>query len=137
MSIDERSFVVLVNPPEQRDLTMQYLCLIYGDEQVQQNMSDAERQAYMGGYFSFTQSIKESGAFLAGEALTPAATATSVRVRDGKVLQTDGPFAETKEVLGGFYMIEAADLDAAVEIASRIPTAKHGTIEVRPVMVWE
>lgn len=116
---------------------MQYLCLIYGDEQVQQNMSDAERQAYMGGYFSFTQSIKESGAFLAGEALTPAATATSVRVRDGKVLQTDGPFAETKEVLGGFYMIEAADLDAAVEIASRIPTAKHGTIEVRPVMVWE
>ena len=128
-------FVVLMNPlPEHTD--MQYLCLIYSDGTHQQSMDEAAQQAYMGAYFSFTKAIQESGNFLAGEALHGVETATSVRVRDGKVVSTDGPFAETKEFLGGFYMITAADLDEAIEIASRIPTAAHGTVEVRPVMTF-
>lgn len=116
---------------------MQYICLIYSDESIQQDMSPDEAGAYYKGYMDFTKAIVESGEFKAGDALHPVATATSVRVRDGKVLTTDGPFAETKEALGGYYLIEAADLDAAVAIAARIPTAKHGTIEVRPIQVFE
>jgi len=116
---------------------MQYLCLIYGNEAHQQAMSADETKAYMGAYADFTGSIRESGHFIGGDALQPVATATSVRVRDGKTLLTDGPFAETKEQLGGYYLIEAADLDEATAIAARIPTAKHGTIEVRPLMVWD
>lgn len=116
---------------------MQYLCLIYADEATQQGMSDAQRGEYMSGYVAFTADIREKGQMIAGDALQSVTTATSVRVRDGKVLTTDGPFAETKEQLGGYYLIEADNLDTAIEIASRIPTAKHGTIEVRPIMVWE
>jgi len=116
---------------------MQYLCLIYADENNQASMSDQDRGAYMKAYFDFTQAIIQSGNFKAGEALHPVSTATSVRVRDGKVLHTDGPFAETKEALGGFYLVEAADLDEAIAIAARIPTAKHGTIEVRPIMKFD
>ena len=116
---------------------MQYLCLIYDDGTAQAEMSEEERGAYMASYFDFTQAIIQSGNFLAGEALHPTSTATSVRVREGKVLATDGPFAETKEMLGGFYMVEAADLDEAIAIAARIPTAKHGTIEVRPIMKFD
>ncbi len=116
---------------------MQYLCLIYSQEAIQQNMTADERGAYMQGYMDFTKDISEKGHMVAGDALEPVATATSVRVRDGKVLTTDGPFAETKEQLGGYYLIEANDLDTATEIASRIPSAKHGTIEVRPIMVWD
>jgi hypothetical protein len=127
-------FVVLMNPSFSEHNDMQYLCLIYSDGTHQQSMDEAAQQAYMGAYFSFTKAIQESGNFLAGEALHGVDTATSVRVRDGKVVSTDGPFAETKEFLGGFYMITAADLDEAIEIASRIPTATYGTIEVRPVM---
>lgn len=115
---------------------MQYICLIYGEEDVQQNMSPEEQGAYIAAYRDFTADIVGSGNFKAGEALHPVAAATSVRVRDGKVLTTDGPFAETKEALGGFYLIEAADLDEAIAIAARIPTAKHGTIEVRPIMIF-
>jgi hypothetical protein len=118
-------------------MSKQYLCLIYSDEAIQQNMSPAERGDYFGAYGTFTQSIIQSGNFVAGDALESVSTATSVRVRDGKTLVTDGPFAETKEQLGGYYLVKADDLDAAIAIAARIPSAKHGTIEVRPVMVFE
>ncbi len=91
----------------------------------------------MGDYRKFTDDIKASGKLLAADALQPVSTATTVRVRDGKTLTTDGPFAETKEQLGGFYLVEAKDLDEALAIAARIPSAKFGSIEVRPVMVWQ
>lgn len=118
-------------------MSKQYLCLIYSDENIQQNMAPAERGQYMADYGTFTQSIIQSGNFVAGDALEAVSTATSVRVRDGKTLVTDGPFAETKEQLGGYYLVKADNLDAAIAIAARIPSAKHGTIEVRPVMVFE
>ena len=114
---------------------MQYLCLIYDDESLWANMPEGERNAVYNEYIGFTQSIKDSGALVAGDALEPTQTATTVRVRNDETLTTDGPFAETKEQLGGFYLIDAADLDEAIEIAAQIPGASHGTIEVRPV--WE
>ncbi|MCB9780866.1 MAG: YciI family protein [Alphaproteobacteria bacterium] len=116
---------------------MQYLLLIYSNEADGQTMTDAERGAFMDDYRTFTQRIVASGEFKAGDALHPVATATSVRVRDGQTLLTDGPFAETREQLGGYYLVDAENLDRAVEIASQIPSAKHGTIEVRPIMVWD
>jgi hypothetical protein len=112
---------------------MQYLLLIY------QNEADAQHDphgAMMGEYRDFTQGIIASGAFKAGDALQPVATATTVRVRDGKTMTTDGPFAETREQLGGYYLVEAKDLDEAVAIAAKIPGAKNGSIEVRPIMVF-
>ena len=112
---------------------MKYLCLIYDEEQKMAGMSKSEGDAFMGEYFAFTEGIKKSGHYVAGEALQPVQTATSVRIRNGKVSATDGPFAETKEQLGGFYMITANDLNEAIQIASRIPSAKTGTVEVRPV----
>jgi hypothetical protein len=90
----------------------------------------------MGEYFAFTNDIKKSGHYVAGEALKPVNTATTVRMRNGKMSTTDGPFAETKEQLGGFYMIEARDLNDALQVASRIPSARFGSIEVRPVEVF-
>ena len=90
----------------------------------------------MGEYEAFTRSIVQSGHFKAGDALQPTATATTVRVRDGKTVATDGPFAETREQLGGYYLIEAKDLDTAIGIAARIPGARTGSIEVRPVMIY-
>ena len=116
---------------------MQYLLLIYDDETVWTRMSEAERGRYMNEYVEFTRSIRESGHFRAGDALQPVSTATSVRVRDGKTLTTDGPFAETREQLGGYYLVEAANLDEALAIAARIPSARLGTIEVRPVMNYD
>jgi hypothetical protein len=115
---------------------MQYLCLIYDDENVWQRMSPDESKKYMGEYTEFTKGIRASGNFLAGDALQPTRTATTVRVREGKTLTTDGPFAETREQLGGYYLIEAKDLDEAIAIAARIPSAKLGSIEVRPIMVY-
>ena len=112
---------------------MKYLCLIYDEEKKMAGMSKSEGDAFMGEYFAFTEGIKKSGHYVAGEALQPVQTATSVRIRNGKVSATDGPFAETKEQLGGFYMITANDLNEAIQIASRIPSAKTGTVEVRPV----
>ena len=112
---------------------MKYLCLIYDDEKKMGTMSKSEGEAFMGEYFAFTEAIKKSGHYVVGEALQPVQTATSVRLRNGKVSTTDGPFAETKEQLGGFYMINANDLNEAIQIASRIPSAKTGTVEVRPV----
>jgi hypothetical protein len=116
---------------------MKYLCLIYDNESTWANMPQDQAEAMMGEYFAFTESIRKSGQYLAGEALQPVQTATSVRVRNGKLSTTDGPFAETKEQLGGFYMIEAKDLNDAIQVASRIPSARVGTVEVRPVQVFE
>jgi hypothetical protein len=99
-------------------------------------MDAAALQKMGGDYGAFTQSIIQSGNFKAGDALQPTSTATTVRVRDGKTLTTDGPFAETREQLGGYYLVEAKDLDAALEIAARIPGAKVGSIEVRPILVY-
>ncbi|HWN85908.1 MAG TPA: YciI family protein [Vicinamibacterales bacterium] len=112
---------------------MRYLCLIYDEEKKLGAMSKSESDAFMGEYFAFTEDIKKSGHYLGGEALQPVNTATSVRVRSGKMSTTDGPFAETKEQLGGYYLIEAKDLNDALQVASRIPSAKFGTVEVRPI----
>ena len=116
---------------------MQYLLLIYRNEAELGAMSAADRQKMTAEYGVFTQSIIQSGNFKAGDGLQPTSTATTVRVRDGKTLTTDGPFAETREQLGGYYLVEAKDLDAALGIAARIPGAKTGSIEVRPIMVYD
>jgi hypothetical protein len=113
---------------------MQYMLLIYDNEAEKNGMSPEERKRFFGEYFEFTKSIKESGHYRAGEPLQSVTTATTVRVRGGKQLVTDGPFAETREQLGGYYLIEAADLDEARAIAARVPSARIGSIEVRPVM---
>lgn len=113
---------------------MRYLCLIYENEKAWETFPPAESEAVMNEYFQFTEDIRKNGKYVAGEALQPTVTATTVRVRNGKVSTTDGPFAETKEQLGGFYLIEAADLNDAIQVASRIPSARHGSIEVRPVV---
>ena len=113
---------------------MKYLCLIYENEKAWESMPPAESEAIMNEYFTFTETIRQNGKLLAGEALQPTATATTVRVRNGKVSTTDGPFAETKEQLGGFYMIEAQDLNDAIQVAAKIPSARLGTIEVRPIV---
>jgi len=115
---------------------MQYLLLIYESEAQGAARNEAAMTAMMNDYRTFTQSIIQSGNFKAGDALQPISTATTVRVREGKTLTTDGPFAETREQLGGYYMIEAKNLDEAIAIASRVPSAKSGSIEVRPVMVY-
>jgi hypothetical protein len=116
---------------------MQYMCLIYDDEKVWEGMPEEERNAVFGEYGAFTESIRQSGHMVAGDALQPISTATTVRVRGGETLVTDGPFAETKEQLGGYYLVEAKDADEALAIAARIPSARYGSIEVRPVMVFE
>jgi hypothetical protein len=116
---------------------MQYLLLIYEDEARYATMTEAENAQVAQDYIAFTQDIKKSGHHRAGEALQPVSTATSVRVREGKTLTTDGPFAETREQLGGFYLVEAKDLDEALAIAARLPSAKTGTIEVRPIMPFD
>ena len=112
---------------------MQYMLLIYGAESHWSTMDEAEQGRVFGEYMAFTQDIVKSGHYKAGDPLEDVATASTVRVRNGKVLTTDGPFAETKEQLGGYYIIEAANLDEALKIAARIPSARWGSIEVRPI----
>jgi hypothetical protein len=112
---------------------MKYLCLIYDDEKITGKMAKPEVDAFMGEYFAFTENAKKSGHYIGGNALQPVQTATTVRVRGGKVSTTDGPFAETKEQLGGYYLIEAKDLNDAIQVASKIPSAKIGSVEVRPI----
>jgi hypothetical protein len=112
---------------------MKYLLLIYENESVSAGMSEADQGKIFGEYMTYTADIRKSGHHLAGEALQPIATATTVRVKDGKTVSTDGPFAETREQLGGFYMVEAKDLDEAIALAARIPAARTGSIEVRPI----
>ena len=113
---------------------MRYLLLIYGPE-TNEEPSPEEQAAVMDAYYAFNEHLKAKGAYLGAEALEPTATATTVRVRDGQTLTTDGPFAETKEALGGYYLVEAKDLDEAIDFAARIPGAGRGSIEIRPI--WD
>jgi hypothetical protein len=113
---------------------MQYLLLIYGNEADWANLSEAEQGQIFGDYMTYTAQIQQSGNYIGGEALEPVASATTVRVKNGKTLTTDGPFAETREQLGGYYLVEAKDLDEAISLAARIPGARQGSIEVRPIM---
>ena len=113
---------------------MRYALLIYASEQDWASQSEEQAQAQFQEYMSFTKDIVDRGIYQSGEALQPTASATTVRVRDGETLSTDGPFAETKEQLGGFYVVEAKDLDEAVQIAAKIPDVRGGSIEVLPVM---
>lgn len=112
---------------------MRYMALIYTPEPTAPP-SDSEVQQMMAEYGAFTEMVRQQGKFLSGEALHPSGTATIVRVRDGKLTTTDGPFAESKEQLGGYYELECKDLDEAVGLAAKIPGARFGAIEVRPIM---
>ena len=116
---------------------MKYACLIYDDEKVFDEMPKEQFDAILGEYFALDDELRQSGHLLGGEALQPVSTATVVRIRNGRLSTTDGPYAETKEQLGGFFLIEAKDLDEAIRIAARIPSARLGSIEVRPVMEFE
>ncbi len=111
---------------------MKYLCLICA-EIVMEQMPEAEAKKHFQAYSEFTESIRKSGHFIGANRLKPPDTAATVRVRGGRVLVTDGPFAETKEVLGGYYLIEARDLNDAIAVASKIPGAKMGCVELRPI----
>lgn len=113
---------------------MKYLLLIYNNESAEPEYGTPESDAIMGEYFAFTQAVQTAGVMQAGEALHPVATATTVRIRDGKTVTVDGPFAETKEQLGGFYMIDVPTLDEALAWAAKIPSARTGSIEVRPIV---
>jgi hypothetical protein len=113
---------------------MRYLCLIYENEKNWATKPKDESDSVMADYGAFTQGIKDSGHYIGGNALQPTPSATTLRVRNGKVSTTDGPFAETKEQLGGYYLIDAKDLNDAIQVASRIPSAKFGSIEVRPIL---
>jgi hypothetical protein len=116
---------------------MKYLCLIYENERLWEGYSKEQADAIMGEYYQFTDDVQKSGHLLGGEALQPTQSATTVRVRNGKVSTTDGPFAETKEQLGGYYLIEAKDLNDAIQVAARIPGAKQGSVEIRPIMSFD
>lgn len=116
---------------------MQYVLLINEEEQLWDQMSEAEQGAVMQGYGTFTQYLIENEHMLGGERLHPVTTASTVRVRDGEVSITDGPFCETKEQLGGFYLVNAKDLDEATKLAAMIPTSTTGSIEIRPVWMME
>ena len=113
---------------------MKYLLLIYESEAASAGLSESEQGQIFQEYMDYTRGIRKSGNYIGGEALQPISTATTVRVKDGKTLTTDGPFAETREQLGGFYMVEAKDLDEAIALAGGIPAVRTGSIEVRPIM---
>ncbi len=114
---------------------MKYLCLVYSEEKVLDAMPKSEFEVFSDEHVAVDEELRKSGHSLVAEALQPVHTATTVRVRNGKLSTTDGPFAETKEQLGGFYLIEARDLNDAIQAAARIPAARLGSIEVRPV--WD
>jgi hypothetical protein len=114
---------------------MRYALLICTEEVTEAAMGPDETSAEMAEYMAFGEEMGSKGVLQGGERLRPTTDATTVRVRDGEVLTSDGPFAETKEQMGGFYLVECADLDEAIDIASKIPGARHGSIEVRPI--WE
>ncbi len=120
---------------------MQYALLIYGSEAAQQeqigSMSEEERAAMMGEWFAYTEELKTAGVYVAGEALQGTPTAATVQVRNGERMVTDGPFAETKEQLGGFYIVDVPSKDEALEWAAKIPSAPYGSIEVREIMVFD
>ena len=113
---------------------MKYLLLIYENEAVGNGLSEAEQGKIFQEYMDYSKRIRKSGNYIGGEALQPVSTATTVRVKNGKTLTTDGPFAETREQLGGFFLVEAKDLDEAIALAAGIPGSRTGSIEVRPIM---
>ena len=113
---------------------MEYMLLLYNRENDFQALPESERGAIRQEYFALTDSLRQSGHYRAGNPLHPTTAATTVRVREGKTLTTDGPFAETREQLGGYYLVEAKDLDEAIGIAARVPAARRGSIEVRPIL---
>ncbi len=115
---------------------MKYVCLIYGDEATMQKMSKEEMGKLRAESQAFNEALQKSGHFVSFQGLTHADTATTVRVREGKTLLTDGPFAETKEILGSIYVIEAHDLNEAIQVVSKFPSARIGSIEVRPAWDW-
>ena len=115
---------------------MHYMLLIYVDPQTYAGVTDEENQADMAAYYALGPSLRERGIEVSGEGLQGVETATTVRIRDGRTLVTDGPFAETKEHLGGYYLVDVPNLDEAIEVAKRIPDVKRGSIEIRPVMVY-
>ena len=114
----------------------QYMLLIYDDPSSWESMGEDEQNAMMGEYFAYTQELRDSGAYVAGDALQATSTAKSVRLRDGERLTTDGPFAETKESLRGYYLIDVETEEEAQDWAAKIPSARFGTIEVRPIVVF-
>jgi hypothetical protein len=114
---------------------MQYLLLIYTEEVDPATVPAADREAELSAYSAFTREVVDRGLMRGGDALEPTSTATTVRVRDGRTLISDGPFAETKEALGGYYLVDCPDLDTAIELAAKIPGAARGSIEIRPI--WE
>ncbi len=116
---------------------MKFMCLIYSDEAKQPQPGSPEMGKLMQDYMAFTQDIRDKEMMVAGDPLQPVASGATVRLRDGKTEVTDGPFAETKEQLGGYYILDCKDLDEAVAYAARIPSAAFGSIEVRPIMVFD
>ena len=116
---------------------MQYICLIYSNEAIEPQPGTEEFVQYIQDYGDFTKRVQEDGVYVGGEALQPVATATTVSAIGGKVEVMDGPFAETKEQLGGYYVLDCENLDQAIAYAGMIPTAKHGRVEVRPIMVFD
>ncbi len=116
---------------------MKYLCLIYDDEKNWTEATEERTRAIFGEHTALYEDAKKAGAYVGGEGLQPIRTATTLRVRDGRAVHTDGPYAETKEQLGGFYLFDCKDLDEALAWAAKIPEAKTGAVEVRPVMVFE
>ena len=116
---------------------MKYALLLYADEAIQPDYTTAEGAAEMAQWASFTEELAASGAILGGEALQETTTATTIKVREGSTITADGPFAETKEALGGFYLIDVEDLDAAIAWAEKIPNVGYGAVEIRPLMVFD
>jgi hypothetical protein len=116
---------------------LQYILLIYGDETEGTAMSPEDQAKGAQEWVDYTRWLKDKGYHLAGDALHPTSDATTVRVRDGKTITTDGPFAETKEQLGGYYLVECKDLDEALEAAARIPIGPHGSVEIRPILAFD
>jgi hypothetical protein len=125
-----------MNERTRKEDDMQYMLLIYDNESTWSSMSEEDRNTVMGEYFSYTEELRNAGKYVAGDALQPVSTAKSVRIREGDVSTTDGPFAETREVLGGYYLVDVDSEDEAIEWAKKIPSARFGTIEVRPVVVF-
>jgi hypothetical protein len=135
-----RGFVVRVKrrtAPPGEGAEMKYALTIYGDDAQRDAATDEERSVMSRAYMELTQEMQQKGVLVAGEGLYPTPTATTVRVREGEKNVTDGPFAETKEQLGGFYVLDVKNLDEAIEWASKIPGAQQGSVEIRPVMVFD
>ena len=115
---------------------MKFLCLIYEDEKIWETMPQDQAGALLGEYENFSEDVTRSGQLVLGEALQPTATATTVRIRQGRTSTSHGPAVDTTEQLGGFYLLEADDMTEAIKVATRIPSARHGSVEVRPIMTF-